>query len=331
MPSTGEEKFRITWRIAPGEFPLFVTRRIDRVPIVPPLLIRSSHLLRSASRHLLVAGFGLAAADSARSDTTLVYGEGASDGGAGVATHQVHVSGGKVSIANTQDRRLLIYDASADSAVIVDHEERAVYRLQREEVERMAETYLQTQRQVLADLERRIKDLPAKEQAALRSMMDVLHAGIEISVTDAGSDPESVDLSQREIVAGIEARKTEIREEEGNRIFESRWVAAPSQLKLGPVDLEALRAMDQFFANLTRGLPAGLRKELGELRFLDGRGRLIMKREGGGLGEDGATRLEVMRMDHEAIEPGWFQIPAGFEGSGSREPVSGTPEKPADP
>ena len=273
----------------------------------------------------------LVPASPCHADLTLVYGSGTVDAEPGRPTHQVHVSEGKVSIANTRNRRLLIYDTSSNRAVVVDHQAKQVIPLQRKEVEKMAEIYLETQRQVLADLERKIKDLPAKEQAALRSMMDVLHAGIEISVSETVSEGELADLERQEAVAGIEATVAEIRRGEEETPVETVWVVDSSRGRWSPSDLETLRGLDRYFADLNRGLPAGLRKELGELRFLDRRGRLILKRESRQDTDESGALLEVRRLDLDPIEKGWFEIPADFADSTLLGPPETGPEKPSDP
>ena len=162
-------------------------------------------------------------------------------------------------------------------------------------------------------------------------MMDVLHAGIEISVSETESGAELIDLERQEAVAGIEATVAEIRQGQEKTAVETVWVVDSSRGKWSSADLETLQGLDRYFADLNRGLPAGLRKELGELRFLDGRGRLILKRESRPETEEPGAVLEVRRLDLDPIEPGWFEIPADFAESTLLGPPETSPQKPSDP
>ncbi len=239
-------------------------------------------------------------------DVTLVYaqaGEGESTGG---PTHQIHLRDGRVSIANAADKRLLIFDAEARQAWVVDHREETVTELTREALEGLAATLVETQRQVLAEMEDKLRDLPREEREELRRVMDVLHRSTD---PDAGAPPEA----RRFEVTGKQSEMlgmtvSEARVFVGDQPWGTALLAGPGTAGLPEKERESVRAFGRFFDALAAGLPSSLRHRLGDLAILSPDGRLVTKlsREGG------ETILELLRLDREPVDPGWFTVPGDF-------------------
>lgn len=250
-------------------------------------------------------------------DVTLVYGASPEAGGVPAPTHQVHVRDGKLSIANARDKRLLIFDASTGEARVVDHAARRVAVLDRSGVEKMAAELVETQRQVLADMENRLRNLPSDEREALRRVMDELHAASAPDAVRAPPQRSFEDTGKVGKVLGKSARQSLIRE--GDRQVGTGWVLDPEALGIDEEDAKMLEAFEGFFEELTKGLTNALRAQWGQLGMLIPGGEILGRlvepgAEGARAGGDEAPRvlLELLKVDAGEIEPGWFEIPESF-------------------
>lgn len=251
-------------------------------------------------------------------DVTLVYGASPEGGGDPAPTHQVHVREGKLSIANAMDKRLLIFDASAGEARVVDHATRRVAVLDRLGLEKMAANLVETQRQVLADMENRLLNLPVEEREALRRVMDELHAANEPDAVRAPGPRSFEETGKSGDILGKPARETRIRD--GARPVGTGWVLDPGTLGIGEGDEETLRAFGAYFAELVKGLPNALQAQLGQLGMLTTEGMIlgrVVAAEDDEKPDDERAEaprilLELLKVDGGAVESGWFEAPEGF-------------------
>ncbi len=285
----------------------------------------AGYLMMNRFRGYGIVALAFLAIDGATSsllgDVTLVYGAEPEGGGTPAPTHQVHVREGQLSIANARDKRLLIFDASAGEARVVDHATRRVAVLDRSGLEKMAANLVETQRQVLADMENRLRNLPVEEREALRRVMDELHAASEPDAVRAPEPRSYEETGKTGEILGKPARETRIRE--GARPVGTGWVLNPGTLGIEEGDEETLRAFGAYFGELVKGLPNALQAQMGQLGMLTTEGmilgRVVAEEDGEETNDEQAATprvlLELLKVDGGAVESGWFESPEGFEES----------------
>ena len=262
------------------------------------------------SYRLLIPLSVFLAVPPAQADLTLVLGQSAEEG----PTHQVHVKNGKVSVANALDKKLLVFDSASDSAVVVDHAKKEVTELSRDALERLVASMVDTRRRYLAGLEEKLDELSQKDQDRLSEVMDWLHLSTEPRGSAA---PKSLDFQktggQVEVLgkAGEKAVVIQSGEPWGSAV-----VADRETLGISDGDFSALREFQQWVEDTTRGLPGEVQAQFGQVQLVTPTGDLLLQiqetvktAEGG---ETTGLNLEVLRMDGESVEDGWFAIPEDF-------------------
>ncbi|MCB1231446.1 MAG: hypothetical protein KDN19_14335 [Verrucomicrobiae bacterium] len=248
-------------------------------------------------------------------DTTLVFGLAGSDGKAGAPSHQIHVKGGKVSVANAADKRLLVFDAAKESAMVVDHAAKQVTELNRDSVEFLTEGILEARRRFLSDLEDRLRSEPKEDRERLRDLMDRLHRA-----TEEQGFPSRFDLTfeltgKSESRLGVSAGIAEV--SEGNIKWGTAALADPEGLRISSEDLAALKSFQNFFDELTKGLPGNLRAQFGEVLILSPEDQIFMSIEKSATTANGEVattfQMNLLHFDHDEVEDGWFEAPADFQ------------------
>ncbi len=254
----------------------------------------------------------------ARADLTLVLGH--PDGGG--PSHQVHVKEGRVAVVNAFDKRVLVFDGADNSAVVVDHARKEVTGLSREALEKLVVSMVETRRQYLADLEKRLDELPKDEREKLRGVMDFLHLTTEPrgSVMPAQLRFEGTgDLVDR---FGEPAERARVFREE--QPWGTALLGDWAKYGISESDHAALMSVQAFFDEISRGMPSELRAQFGQVGLVAPDGRLLLEIrqderliEKNGEGEGAAEgeepfRLEVMAMDGKPVESGWFEVPEDF-------------------
>ena len=264
----------------------------------------------------------------ARADLTLVLGESAGEG----PTHQVHVKTGKVSVANALDRKLLVFDAASDTAVVVDHARKEVTELSREALERLVASMVDTRKRYLAGLEERLDELSQKDQDRLREVMDWLHLSTEPRGSAAPAALEFQKTGGQVEFQGKAGKKAVVRQD--GEPWGTAVTADRETLGISEEDFSALREFQQWVDDTTRGLPGEVQAQFGEVQLVTPAGELLLRIQEKAASVESGDRpgltQEVLRMDGEAVEDGWFAIPEDFTRMSLYaipEPDSGRAEK----
>ncbi len=257
-------------------------------------------------------------ASEVRADATLVYGTSTeSEPGRKTApSHQVHIRGGKVSIANAVDKRLLVFDAKTGRATVVDHGARQRADLDAESVERLAMALEETQRKVLAAMEDKLRDLPKKERDEMRRAMDLLHAAGAGDDSSKADRHRFVETGKAAVFRGMKVSGAEI--QRGGKPWGKALLADREELGLSEEDHATLMAFQRFFDALTAALPGRMRQQFGGLNFVTAAGKMPVslerKKSGAAATEDDVgADLELLRVDRTDVEDGWFRVPADYE------------------
>lgn len=264
-------------------------------------------LLRTS---VLLAVFQVFSPGTARADSTLVFGSVDEDGQVTALTQQIHLREGVMSVATANDKRLMIFDAGAGAAYVVDHEKKKYIGFDPEKVARMAEQFAQTQEQVLGGLEERVAGLPEEQRQRLRVFLDRLR---EVAAGQMENEPERkyADTGESSRVGDWNAQVIEVLED---GIRKSRlYLVEHEDIGLSEGEYRTLADFQAYIQRIAGRVPAGLRKYFGDYRLL---------------AESGKVPVQIVRLDPESgkekierltgvirdpIEEGWFTVPEGYE------------------
>lgn len=247
----------------------------------------------------------------ARADVTLVYGEAVDTGETPAPTHQVHVREGGVSIANAVDKRLLIFDAAAGLITVVDHGSRRKTSLDDDGIRRLAAKFAEAQQKTLAQIEEKLAKLPKEEREVLRETVDMLHA-VNVSPEKLAAPVYRYeDTGKKEEFLKIPAAEATLFR--GDQPESLALLATREASGLSESDHAALRGLQDHLERLTKVLPTYMRSWLGSQGMLSGDGRLALRIvRGGDPANGGGRRMELLRIDHEPLEAGWFAVPEDY-------------------
>lgn len=259
----------------------------------------------------LTLALALAGSPPAMADVTLVYGEGPDTGEQPVPTHQIQVRAGKVSIATTADKRVLVYESGADRAVVVDHRSRNRAALDADGVRRLAARLAESQRQALQQIEEKLANLPKEERDQLRETIDLLRLASQSPESLAAPVFRSEETGKRERFLELEAVETILLRNEKPEA--TVLVAGREAARVAEEDFRTLERFQSFLEGLTKGLPPDMQSWIGLRGLISPDGRLALRvLRNGRPGEGGGMRLELLRIDREPADPGWFEVPAEF-------------------
>lgn len=260
---------------------------------------------------VLIAAAGWSPALPSAADVTLVYGEAPDTGERPQPTHQIHVQGSRVSIANAADKRLLIYDHGSRRATIVDHATKRRSDFDTDGVRRLAAQFLDSQRQMLDQIEKRMESLPKDERDKLRETVDMLQL--------ANRNPEKLaapvfrheETGKKETFLGMEGVEAMLLR--GDKPEALTLLATREVTKIGEEEFGALMGLQTHLESLARGLPADMQSWLGPQGMLSGDGRLALRiLTDGDPALGGSRRMELLRLDHGKVEKGWFEVPEDY-------------------
>ncbi|MCB1078847.1 MAG: hypothetical protein KDM64_13590 [Verrucomicrobiae bacterium] len=251
-------------------------------------------------------------AGDAGADAPSVYGEGPDTGEVPPPTHHIHLKDGRISIANAVDKRLLIFDSKTGRATVVDHRAKQVSDFDDDGIRRLTARIIETQRQVLAEIEGKLSKLPKEERDALRETVDMLH--------EINQSPEKLNAptyryegaGKSETLLGVKAEEATLLK--GDKPVATALLATREASGIPESEFAALNGLQRRFDQLAKVLPPHLQSWLGAQGMLSVDGMLalrVLPMEDLEVG--GGRRLELLRIDHEPIEEGWFSIPDSYE------------------
>lgn len=263
--------------------------------------------MRGIKRWFLVLVATSFSAEMAQADMTLVYGQGIDTGEVPAATHQVMIRDGKVAIANSADKRLLIFDSKADSAVVVDHDFKEKTTVTAEGLEKLAARLMESQQLALAEIEKKMSQMSKEDREGLRPTLEMLQAALATPEKLKAPSFRVEEVGHTEKFLGIEARGAWLLK--GDAKVAQTLLASGEAAGLKEEDRAALIGLSAYLERLTMGLPAMVRSSLGLGGLISPDGRLVLKSVPEAAG---GTRMELRSIRRDAVEKGWFNVPDDY-------------------
>ena len=241
-------------------------------------------------------------------DATLVF--GSTGEGKTQPSHQIHLKAGKVSIANANDKRLLVYDSATNTASVVDHGKKEVAELNRAAFEEMAAELIETQRLVLEEMEGKLRDLPKEKREELRRVMEVLHRSNDPDSAGKAGELRFETTGKTGEWLGKKVKRANVYLRE--KMWGTALIADGASIGLSAEDFSAALAFQRYFDSVTKGLPAAVGQLFGKSGIVTEDGQLIVKLDQEKSGDEPAESIGLLRIDHEPVESGWFEVPSDF-------------------